>query len=194
MSPMPASPAKVSALPPMATPRRVTSARPRVMRAERVLSPAPWPSPIPTAIAMIFLSTPPNSQPMTSLLVYTRNRPLLKIDCNSRTMMSSSIAMTLAAACPAMISRARLGPLSTPTGWPGITCVMISVIRMWVSSSRPLVRLITGTQARICCFTSSNTLRKFCEGMPITITSASRTASAILLVARSFSGSVAPGR
>ena len=104
------------------------------------------------------------------------------------------MAITPAAACPAMISRARLGPVSTPTGWPGMTSLTISVMRILVLSSRPLVRLITGTQARICLPTSSSTVRKFCEGIAITMTSASLTASAMSLVATSLSGRVAPGR
>ncbi len=69
ISPMPASPAKVSGLPPSAAPKRLISASPRVIKAARVLSPAPSPSPIPTAMAMMFFSTPPNSQPITSWLV-----------------------------------------------------------------------------------------------------------------------------
>ena len=66
---MPARPANVSGSPPMATPRRVSSARPRVMTAARVLSPAPRPSAMPAAMAMTFLSAPPISQPTTSGLV-----------------------------------------------------------------------------------------------------------------------------
>src|SRR3546814_20886411 len=58
--------AKVSGRPPIATPNRVISASPRVISPARVLSPAPKPSPMPTAIAMIFLSTPPSSQPRES--------------------------------------------------------------------------------------------------------------------------------
>ena len=54
-------------------------------------------------------------------------------------------AKTLAAACPARISRARFGPVSTPAGRPGKTSRIISVIRIRVPRSRPLVRLITGT-------------------------------------------------
>ena len=104
------------------------------------------------------------------------------------------MAITLAAACPAMISRARFGPVSTPTGWPGSTSLMISVMRMRVSNSSPLVRLITGTQARMCFFTSSSTERKLCDGMPITTTSASATVSAMSMLATSASGSAAPGR
>ncbi len=56
---MPARPAKVCSWPPMATPRRVSSARPRVMTAALVLSPTPRPSPMPAAMAMTFLSAPP---------------------------------------------------------------------------------------------------------------------------------------
>ena len=66
---MPASPANVGALPPIATPSRVISASPRVITAERVLSPTPRPSPMPVAIAITFLSAPPSSQPITSWLV-----------------------------------------------------------------------------------------------------------------------------
>ena len=68
-SPMPVRPAKVSGRPPIATPSRVISASPRVISPARVLSPAPSPSPMPTAIAMMFLSTPPSSQPSRSVLV-----------------------------------------------------------------------------------------------------------------------------
>ena len=71
---------------------------------------------------------------------------------------------------------------------------MICVMRLRVSSSRPFVRLITGTQGRRCFTTSCNTLRKFCEGMAMTSTSAFSTASAISFVALRSSGSVASGR
>ena len=63
---MPARPAKVSGSPPMATPRRVSSASPRVMTAARVLSPVPSPSAMPEAMAITFFSAPAISQPMTS--------------------------------------------------------------------------------------------------------------------------------
>jgi hypothetical protein len=67
-SPIPARPAKVVGLAPMATPSRASSARPRDITAARVLSPTPRPSPMPAAMAMTFLSAPPISQPMTSSL------------------------------------------------------------------------------------------------------------------------------
>src|SRR5437588_269872 len=44
-----------------------------------------------------------------------------------------------------MTSLARLGPVSTPAGWPGTTSATTSVIRLSVPCSTPLVRLTTGT-------------------------------------------------
>ncbi len=66
---MPVKPPKVMGWPPRATPRRVSSATPRVMRAARVLSPKPRPSDTPAAMATTFFSAPPSSQPTTSGLV-----------------------------------------------------------------------------------------------------------------------------
>ena len=67
-SPMPARPAKVSGLAPAATPRRVISARPRVMMPALPLSPKPSRSAAPAAMATMFLSAPHSSTPMTSRL------------------------------------------------------------------------------------------------------------------------------
>jgi hypothetical protein len=66
---MPASPAKVRARAPNATPRRVISARPRVSSAARALAPRSSPSLMPAAIAITFLSAPPSSTPITSVWV-----------------------------------------------------------------------------------------------------------------------------
>ena len=51
---MPARPEKVCCSPPMAHPSRVSSARPRVITAARVLSPVPRPSAMPEAMAITF--------------------------------------------------------------------------------------------------------------------------------------------
>ena len=59
-------------------------------------------------------------------------------------MPGSSVAITLAAAWPAMISRARLGPVRAAAGWPGSSSSMICVMRIRVPGSMPLVRLTTG--------------------------------------------------
>ena len=61
---MPASPANVAASPPIATPSRVSSARPRVITMARVLSPTPSPWAMPQAMATTFFSAPPSSQPI----------------------------------------------------------------------------------------------------------------------------------
>src|SRR5712664_929602 len=66
-SPIPARPANVIGWAPSVTPRRVISARPRVIRAARVLKPSPRPSRIPAARAITFLSAPASSTPITSV-------------------------------------------------------------------------------------------------------------------------------
>lgn len=66
---MPERPANVSAFAPSATPMRVISARPRVMRATRVFEPKPSPSEMPAPIAITFLSAPPTRTPSTSSVV-----------------------------------------------------------------------------------------------------------------------------
>ena len=66
---MPARPAIVAGSAPMATPSRVSSARPREITAARVLSPTDRPWAMPVAMATTFLSAPPTSQPITSWLV-----------------------------------------------------------------------------------------------------------------------------
>ena len=67
-------PKKVSRLPPIVTPSRAISLKPRVSSAPLVLSPYPTPSHTPAAIAITFLSAAPSSQPATSSFVYTRKR------------------------------------------------------------------------------------------------------------------------
>ena len=93
-----------------------------------------------------------------------------------------------------MISRARFGPVNTPAGWPGRTSLISSVIRLFVSSSRPLLRLMTGTQGRICGLIISSTLRNDCDGMPMMMTSFDDTASSMSVVAERSRQSFASGR
>src|SRR6266540_1739096 len=71
-SPMPARPANVIGWAPSVTPRRVISARPRVISAARVLKPRPRPSRMPAASAITFLRAPASSTPTTSVCEYTR--------------------------------------------------------------------------------------------------------------------------
>ena len=66
-SPTPARPPKVRTLPPSVTPRRPSSARPRVMSTARVLSPRLSPSEMPAAMAMTFFVAPAISHPTTSV-------------------------------------------------------------------------------------------------------------------------------
>src|SRR5207249_3296247 len=80
-SPIPASPANVAGSAPNATPNRVISASPRVIRAARVLWPIPSPSRMPAARAMTFLSAPASSTPSTSVAEYTLKNPVENTCC-----------------------------------------------------------------------------------------------------------------
>ncbi len=68
-SPSPLRPKNVSRRAPMAMPRRVISASPRVSSAALALSPKPRPSQRPAAMAMTFLTAAPISTPTVSALV-----------------------------------------------------------------------------------------------------------------------------
>ena len=68
-SPSPASPAKVRAEAPSATPSRAISASPRVTSAARAFSPSARLSDSPAAMAITFFSAPPSSTPSTSRFV-----------------------------------------------------------------------------------------------------------------------------
>ena len=80
-----------------------------------VFVPYPRPSATPAAIAMTFFNAPPISQPTTSSLVYTRNAWVMSSCLHQLALPPrSGNATHVAAGCPAMISLARFGPLSTP--------------------------------------------------------------------------------
>src|SRR3989454_10582548 len=114
-SPIPASPANVRGFAPSATPNRVISARPRVITAARVLYPNPKPSRIPAATAMTFLSAPPSSTPMASVVVYTRNCVVANTCWTRRATLSSRAAATTAVGWRRYTSSANEGPESTAT-------------------------------------------------------------------------------
>ena len=146
-SPKPANPINVFGFAPSATPSRDISANPRVISVAFELSPNPMPSTMPAAIAITFFTTPAISQPTTSVFVYTRkvgNEIICWIILPTR---SSPHATTVAAGCPAKISRAKFGPVKTATGLPGINSFATSLIRRNVSRSNPFARLTIGTSA-----------------------------------------------
>src|SRR5687768_5958727 len=123
-----------------------------------------------------------------------RNTPRCSTRCSSAATDRSDVAMTLAAALPAMISFARLGPDSAPATRPGSTSWMTSVIRNSVPASKPFVRLTTGIQWGTEGAACSRTARNPWDGTPTTSTSARDTASSRSLVARRVSGRVNPDR
>ncbi len=114
------------------------------MTAALALSPMPSPSAIPAAMATTFLRAPASSHPTTSSLRYTRNDPSRGVLEGSATAWSS-MAITLAAAWPARISLARLGPVRAAHGWPGASIPTTWLMRRRVPGSSPLVRLTSGT-------------------------------------------------
>ena len=104
------------------------------------------------------------------------------------------MAITLAAACPAMISRAMFGPVSAATGCPGSSSLMTSVIRSNVFCSRPLARLTTGIHGWIHSLAARTVERIAVVGTPITSSSAWRIAFSRSSVAIRRSGSSIPER
>src|SRR5437773_1770622 len=81
---------------PSATPNRVISASPRVIRAARVLWPMPSPSKMPAARAMTFLSAPASSTPSTSVAEYTLKNPVENTCCTRWAVACSRAAATTA--------------------------------------------------------------------------------------------------
>src|SRR5437867_4551885 len=117
-SPIPASPANVAGSAPSATPNRVISASPRVIRAARVLWPMPSPSKMPAARAMTFLSAPASSTPSTSVAEYTRKNPVENTCCTRWAVVCSRAAATTAVGWRPYTSRANDAPESTAIGVP----------------------------------------------------------------------------
>mmetsp|Transcript_8945 Transcript_8945/g.16292 ORF Transcript_8945/g.16292 Transcript_8945/m.16292 type:complete len:215 (+) Transcript_8945:144-788(+) len=146
VSPTPERPAIVLGLAPRTRPSRRISPHPRVTRPLMALVPRPSPSHMPAARAITFLTAPPISMPMTSLLVKTRK---LSDDMRSAKSSASNIssdATTTAVATPSQISRAKDGPdkkaydRSSPK-----QSFRISAMNPKLDVSIPLEALRTGT-------------------------------------------------
>src|SRR5215213_6792498 len=108
--------------------------------------------------------------------------------------LRSSVAITLAAACPAMISRAMFGQVRAATGWPGTSSAITSVIRSSEPCSRPLDRLTIGIHGWIHSRAMCSVERIAVVGTPTTSSSAWRIAFSRSSVAISDSGRLNPGR
>lgn len=161
-----------------------------------VLSPRPMPSAMPTARPMTFLTAPPSSQPMTSVLVYGRKYGVWQAAWSRWATASSTQATTDAAGWRATISRARLGPVTTATRPAGTlaTSSMTSLIRLALPSSMPFIRETSTVSAGSSGAHSARLPRRVWEGMARTAKSAPRAASAASEVARMFAGSSTPGK
>ena len=148
-SPTPAKPPNVSICPPRATPRRPSSASPRVISTAGVLSPRPSPSEIPAAMASTFLVAPATSQPTTSVPDVDAEGAT----CGRGPGLGGPGTRRAAPPrrrpdVPDATSRARLGPVSTPAGTPGTSSATTCDIRRFVPSSIPLARLTIASTCR----------------------------------------------
>mmetsp|Transcript_36970 Transcript_36970/g.52226 ORF Transcript_36970/g.52226 Transcript_36970/m.52226 type:complete len:238 (-) Transcript_36970:798-1511(-) len=110
VSPTPDNPASVLGFAPKVSPSRLISPQPLVTKPLIAFVPSPRPSHIPAASAMTFLTAPPISTPMTSLLVKTRKLSSESSSARSLANNSSSEATTTAVATPSQISLAKDGP------------------------------------------------------------------------------------
>ena len=149
-SPRPAIPIKVSGFAPRAQPNRVSSARPRVIKAVRALAPKPTPSEIPAPIAITFLTAPPSCMPIKSSLLYTRNeRPQCSKSANCCANSGEVDETEIAVGEPIAISFANVGPESTASAISSpSSCCATSCNKRPVFGSRPLVA--HATLASIC--------------------------------------------
>ena len=179
--------------PPIATPSRVSSARPRVMTAARVLSPTPRPWAMPAGDRDHVLERAAQLAADDVVVGVDAEQPALQERLRARRPpRGPRWRSRWPRPGRAMISRAMFGPVSAAAGWPGSTSLMTSVMRSSESRSRPLVRLTTGIHGRTSGRPPRASSRKPCDGTPTMSSSACATASARSPVACSSAGSASP--
>ncbi len=186
---------KVSARPPSAVPRRVSSASPRVMSAARAFDPNPSPSEMPAAMAITFLIAPPSCTPATSVLVYTRIRSL-----RSQPAMRSATAGVVEATVSAVgrcsaTSRANVGPETTPDARnPGSSSATTSDNSLPLPGSRPLVAQASTVSAVTCGLSARRVARKAWLGTATRNCRCGAASCGRSAVTVRFSGKRMPGR
>mmetsp|Transcript_58215 Transcript_58215/g.67145 ORF Transcript_58215/g.67145 Transcript_58215/m.67145 type:complete len:249 (+) Transcript_58215:226-972(+) len=163
VSPTPDKPAIVLGLAPKVKPSRLISLHPRVTNPLIAFVPSPSPSHIPAPRAMTFLTAPPISTPITSVLVKHLNRPSLIRAARSRAKSKSSDAITTAVAPkPSTISRANDGPLKKANGRSSPrTSLIKSAINPILEVSIPLLTLKIGVWAGMKHLTLSKNRREY---------------------------------
>mmetsp|Transcript_30526 Transcript_30526/g.75882 ORF Transcript_30526/g.75882 Transcript_30526/m.75882 type:complete len:232 (-) Transcript_30526:313-1008(-) len=190
MSPVPDSPDSVSGLAPILPASHRISAHPCATSAAMALLPRLRPSTMPAAMASTFLSAPDISTPTTSVEVLTRKQLDANRRCTRRASSGSSDAATMAVGSPAMSSTAKVGPDSTASGcWRPSPAGITSDIISHVPTSSPLLRHSSGVLGLMCCRTERRNALLLCTGTACTMKSASGSASAGSVVARTFTGS-----
>ena len=131
-----------------------------------VFSPCPTPSTIPTATATMFLSTPPNSVPMTSSVTNERKYAFRAVIATLLAVSSDVEATTAAVGCCFAISIARFGPETTaiPSGSRPSSSAMTWVIRCPVLRSSPFMRETMMASAGMRGPTTRSVSRSDCDG------------------------------
>ena len=193
-SPKPDRPMNVSARAPRATPRRVISAKPRVISAARAFSPRFRPSAMPVAMASTFFTAPPTSTPIGSVEVYTRRLSEWKAATACSAKAVSRLAATRAVGWPNATSLAKLGPDSTPLRACGRKASAISWPRRPLPFSKPLHNhSAAASSGKLCSMLPSAAM-----GVPMmtnpSVPRACATASFRSWVSRRLSGNGASGR
>ncbi len=187
----------VRASPPNFTHSRVISASPRVTMAATALSPNPSPEHAPAAIAMTFLSAPPNSTPNTSCVVYARKLPLLTAFCNDMQSVLSYPARLTEVANPRATSNANDGPDKKHERLcahaPNVES-MSSDIVMSVSFSMPFVAHIIAASRGKCGASPVKTARVTWLGVTMTSKRNPSANACKSVVAASPSGNATSGR
>mmetsp|Transcript_11883 Transcript_11883/g.27840 ORF Transcript_11883/g.27840 Transcript_11883/m.27840 type:complete len:337 (-) Transcript_11883:36-1046(-) len=184
------------ASPKISMPSLRISSSPIRISAALELAPRPRPSAKPAASATTFFSAPHSSTPGTSETSETR-----KLGWSNSCLRTSALALMLypivvSQKSPRATSFATLAPISTLTSIPP-SCSEILVERseMPVSvSSTPLISDTAMASLCICCLMIGVILSRNWCGMTTMRSVASRTASAMSATARTFEGSVIPGR
>ena len=142
---VPDSPAMVLGLAPKMSPSRLISPHPLVTSPLMALVPSPSPSHMPAARAITFLTAPPTSTPVTSMVVKTRKLSSDKSAARSRDNNRSLDATTTAVATPSQISRANEGPDKKAKGRSSPkTSAKMSAMKPRLDVSMPLEALRTG--------------------------------------------------
>ena len=143
-SPRPDRPVSVSGRAPSFWPKRISSAKPRVVRAARALSPSFRPSEMPQAMASTFLSAPPISTPQHIVGAVDAEGGRLSASPIPRPRRASARPASPRSAGRSTTSPAKLGPESTMARPAAARSATTSFMNRPVRCSMPLAQMMIG--------------------------------------------------